>query len=158
MAISTKQVLNGILAEAVVSNHSGAGFMPVSHSSDSFESFAASPDNGNSLGISVVINSATFPASPTGSEILRVSVWQSEDLKNWGFVTGLGLSPAPSPINVGQYSASYTFPTSPPAEKYLRLQFHVDDPSLDGSPGQTLPQPATDFRYEGTCWVTMSHQ
>lgn len=157
MAIATKQVASGILGAAIPGNYPNVGYMPISNSSDWFESFAAEPESAKLLSVAVSVEAVTIGGSPTGNETLTLALLESGDLKNWSFVTTLTLTPTvtppPATTTLGLYSATHTFGGS--NQKYFRLQFHVDDPSQAGG-SQLLPQPATQIQFDGTCWVTVA--
>lgn len=153
MAIATKQVASGILGAAIPANYPGVGYMPISNSSDWFESFAAEPENAKLLSVAVSVEAVTIGGTPTGSEVLTLALLESMDLRDWSFLTTLTLTPSLQPTIPGLYSAAHNHGGS--AKKYLRLQFHVDDPVQAGQ-SPTLPQPATQIQFDGTCWVTVA--
>jgi hypothetical protein len=153
MAIATKQVASGILGAAIPINYPGVGYMPISNSSDWFESFVAEPETATLLSVAVSVEAVTIGGTPTGNEILTLALLESGDLKDWAFVSTLTLTPAPATMAPGLYYATHSFGSS--NKKYFRLEFHVDDPSLVGTT-QTLAQPAAQIQFDGTCWVTVA--
>lgn len=153
MAIATKQVASGILAAAIPTQYPGVGYMPVSNSSDWFESFAAAPEGARLLSVAVSVEAVTFGGTPTGNEVLTAALLESNELRAWSFVATIALSPSPATTALGLYSGAHTFDES--AKKYFRLQFHVDDPNRAGS-SPMLPQPTTQIQFDGTCWTTVA--
>lgn len=152
MAVATKQVASGILGAAIPANYTGVAYMPISNSSDWFESFAAEPDNATRVSVSISVEAVNI-AAPDGTEVLTLSLLESEDLRDWSFVTTMTLNPSHATTTVGLYHATHDHSGS--VKKYLRLQFHVDDPNKI-STTNPLPQPATQIQFDGTCWVTVA--
>lgn len=155
MTIQAKRIAAGILAESRVV---GLGqFTRLSNSSDWFESRAGtSPEHANHLVLSILVESATLTAS--SSEELAIDLFDSfapDALVGWNHIASLvGPSTANHIFGPGLYEFLYPYPTTPPTNPYLRLQFSIDD---EMAAGNLVPYPASGSQFTGTCWVSMTH-
>lgn len=158
MAVSTKQIASGRLAQ----NRTADGYVPVSNSSDWFESRSGltigSLEHANALTVALAIEKLDIEHMGTpAQELLELHVFESDDLKEWDYAAELTGSATSDQL----YSFSWDY-GGVPRKKYLRIQFSIDvDPPPDPAPAipYPLPDPTDhDVWFEGTCWVTTYHK